>query len=133
MNAKKFVLAALAGGIVLVATGFLVYGVLLREFIQANSAAGLMKDQPDMGPLILGGLVWGSFLTLISRWSDAGSFAQGARTGAIVGLLVGLGINLVFYATMNLMEAVVIPINTVITSVRFALACGAIGAVLGRG
>ncbi len=133
MNAKKLVLAALAGGIVLVATGFLVYGVLLREFIQANSAAGLMKDQPDMGPLILGGLVWGAFLTLISRWSGTGSFAQGARTGAIVGLLVGLGINLVMYASMNLMEAVVIPTNTVITAVRFALACGAIGAVLGRG
>ena len=133
MDTKKFALASLAGGIVLFATGFLLYGVLLRGFFEANSPAGLMKTQPDMGPLILGELVFAALLTLIlSKWPGTGSFAQGARAGALLGLLLGLGINLVFYATMNMMEAVVIPADTAITVVRFALAGGAVGAVLGR-
>jgi hypothetical protein len=134
VETKNCVFASLAGGVVLFATGFLLYGVLFRGFFEANAPAGLMKTPPDMGPLIAGELVFGAFLALIlSKWSGTGSFAQGARAGALLGLLLGLGINLVFYATMNMMEAVVIPADTVITVVRFALAGGAVGAVLGRG
>ena len=134
MDMKKFVLASLAGGVMLFGTGFVFYGVLLRNFMEANSAPGLMKAQPDMAPLILGELVLGAFLTLIlSRWSGIGNLADGVKAGAMLGLLLGLGLNLVFYATMNMMEAVLIPVDTLVGVVRVSLAGGAIGAVLGRG
>ncbi len=134
MDMKKFVLASLAGGVMAFATGFVFYGVLLRDFMEANSAPGLMKAVPDWAPLILGELVFAAFLTLIlSRWSGIGTFADGAKAGAMLGLLLGLGLNLVFYATANMMEAVVIPVDTLVTLVRMSLSGGAIGAVLGRG
>ena len=134
MDMKKFVLASLAGGVMAFATGFVFYGVLLRDFMEANSAPELMKAVPDWAPLILGELVFAAFLTLIlSRWSGIGSFADGAKAGAMLGLLLGLGLNLVFYATANMMEAVVIPVDTLVTLVRMSLSGGAIGAVLGRG
>ena len=79
---EKLVLASLAGGVLLFATGFVFYGVLLRDFMEANSPAGLMKAQPDMTPLIIGEIIFGMFLTLIlSRWSGMGSFAEGRRRG----------------------------------------------------
>ncbi len=134
MDMKKFVLASLAGGVMAFATGFVFYGVLLNDFMEANSGPGLMKAVPDWAPLILGELVFAAFLTLIlSRWSGIGSFADGAKAGALLGLLLGLGLNLVFYATMNMMEAVVIPVDTLVTAVRVSLSGGAVGAVLGRG
>ena len=134
MDMKKFVLASLAGGVMLFATGFVFYGVLLRNFMEANSAPGLMKAQPDMAPLILGALVLGAFLTLIlSRWSGIGSFADGAKAGAMLGLLLGLGLNLALYATLNIMETVTIPVHTIVAVVRMSLSGGAVGAVLGRG
>ena len=134
MDMKKFVLASLAGGVMAFATGFVFYGVLLSDFMEANSAPELMKAVPDWAPLILGELVFAAFLTLIlSRWSGIGSFAAGAKAGAMLGLLLGLGLNLVFYATMNMIEAVVIPVDTLVTLVRMSLSGGAIGAVLGRG
>lgn len=134
MDTKKFVLASLAGGVVFLVTGFAFYGLLLRSFMEANSPPGLMKAQPDMAPLIVGELVLGAFLTLIlSRWPGSGSFAGGAKAGAILGLLLGLGLNLVLYATMNIMETVVIPVDTLVQVVRGSLSGGSIGAVLGRG
>ena len=132
MDAKKFVLASLAGGVTLFVTGFVFYGVLLRDFMEANSAPGVMKAQPDMVPLIFGELVFGAFLTLVlSRWSGIGNFAGGAKAGAMIGLLLGLGLNLVFYATANIMEAVAIPVDTLVAVVRLSLAGGVIGALLG--
>ena len=134
MDMKRFVLASLAGGLILLATGFLFYAVLLRDFMEANSAPGLMKAQPDMALLSLGALLLGAFLTLIlSRWPGIGNFADGAKAGAMLGLLLGLGLNLALYATMNIMEAVTLPVHTIVAVARVSLASGAIGAVLGRG
>ena len=51
----------------------------------------------------------------------------------MLGLLLGLGLNLVLYVAMNVMEAVAIPVDALVTVARVSLACGAVGAVLGRG
>jgi hypothetical protein len=133
MDAKKFLLASLAGAVTLFALGFILYGVLLRDFMTANSLPGFMKEQPDFAPLILGELLFGMFLTLIlSRWSGIGSFVDGAKAGAMLGLLFALGLNLVFYATTNMMQAVVIPTDAAVNAVRMGLAGGVIAVVLGR-
>ena len=48
-------------------------------------------------------------------------------------MLLGLGFSLAQYATMNVMEPAVVPVEAVVAAIRGALAGGAIGAVLGRG
>ena len=133
MDAKKFAMASVAGGVMLFLTGFVFYGVLLSEFMEANAAPGLAKDMPDMAPLILGELVLAAFLTVIlSRWSGIASFGAGAKAGALLGLLLGLGLNLEMYGTMNLMEPATIPVDTLVNTVRMGLTGGVIGVVLGR-
>ena len=133
MDTKKFAIATVAGGVVLLLTRFVFYGVLLRDFMAANSAPGVMKVVPDMAPLVLGELCVAAFLTLIlSRWEGITSFGAGAKAGAVLGLLFALGLNLVFYATMNMIEAVAIPADTVVNTIRMCLAGGVIGLVLGR-
>ena len=82
MDAKKFLLATLAGGITLFAAGAVLYGVLLRDFMAANSAPGFMKEVPDMPLLILGELFIAAFLTLILiRWPGITSFCRGSQGG----------------------------------------------------
>ena len=134
MDTKNFLLASLAGGIIFFVTGFVFYGVLLHDFMVASSAAGVMKETPDFGPLILSQLIFGAFLTMVlRRWPGAGTLVQGAKAGAVLVLLLGLGFSLVQYATMNVIEAAVVPVEAVVASIRGALAGGAIGAVLSRG
>ena len=69
---------------------------------------------------------------VLRRWPDAGTVAEGAKAGAVLTLLLGLGFSLVTYATTNTIGAAVIPVEVVVSAIRGALAGGAIGAVLGR-
>ena len=132
MDTKNFLIASLAGGIVFFVSGYVIYGVLLRDFMVAGSA-GVMKETPDFGPLILSQLILGAFLTMVlRRWPGAATLAQGAKAGASLLVLLGLGFSLAQYATMQEMNPTLIPVNAVVSAIRGALAGGAIGAVLGR-
>ena len=130
MDTKKFLLTSLAGGILFFVSGYLAYGVLPRDFMVA---AGVMKETPDMGVLILSQLIFGVFLTMVlRRWPGAETLAQGAKVGAVLVLLLSLGFSLVQYATTDTVNPAVIPVRAVVSAVQGALAGGAIGAVLGR-
>ncbi len=130
MDTKKFLLASLVGGILFFVSGYLAYGVLLRDFLVAAD----MKETPDMGVLILSQLIFGVFLTMVlRRWEGVETVAQAARAGAVVFLLVSLGFSLVQYATTDAVTEAVIPVRAVVAAVQGALAGGAISAVLGRG
>ena len=131
MDTKKFLLASLAGGILFFVSGYLAYGVLLRDFMVA---AGVMKETPDMGILILSQLIFGVFLTMVlRRWEGVETLAQAARVGAVLVLLLSLGFSLVQYATAIEVSAPVILVRAAVATVQGALAGGAIGAVLSRG
>ena len=133
MGAKKVVLATLSGGVAFFVSGFLLYGLLLRELMVANTAAGTMKEIPEFPPLILSNLVLGAFLTLVlSKWDGARNLVGGVKAGILMGLLLGLGVGLALFATTNMMTGVGVLLDTVVTAIRFAIAGGAIGAVLGR-
>ena len=137
MDTKKFALGTLTGGVVFFVTGFLFYGLLLKDFMIAGYADGILKETPEWGMLILAELIFGAFLTMVlRRWPDAGTLAAGAKAGdsgpTVLTLLLGLGFSLVTYATTNTIEAAVIPVEAVVSAIRGALAGGAIGAVLGR-
>ena len=92
-----------------------------------------MKETPEFGILILSQLIFGAFLTMVlRRWPDAGTFAEGAKAGAVLGVLLALGGGLAQFATTTNIEAPLIAVNAVVGAIRGALAGGAIGAVLGR-
>jgi len=105
MDTKNFLLASLAGGIIFFVSGYVFYGVLLHDFMVASSPAGVMKETPDFGPLILAELIFGAFFTMVlRRWPGAGTLAQGAQAGASLGVLLGLGFSLALYSTMNVFD-----------------------------
>ncbi len=133
MGAKKCLLATLAGAVTLFVTGGLAYELLLADFMEANTVPGVLKEQPELALLFVGEIILGAFLTLVlSRWSGIGSFMDGAKAGAALGVLLALGLNIEMYSTANVMEAVAIPADTLVNTVRMSLAGGAIAAVLGR-
>lgn len=133
MDTKKFIIASVAATVTLFLTGFLFYGLLLREFMEAHSTPGLMKDVPLLFPVVLGELMMAMFLTLVFiRWGDLRSFGEGVKAGAMLGLTFSFGLNLVFYGTMNMIEPIAILPDTLANTVRLSFAGGVIGLVLGR-
>ena len=131
---QRFAVGTVAGGLVLFFVGYLFFGLLLVDFFAANagSATGVMRDPPSFAALALGQLAWGAVLTLILSWRGVSTFLDGAKTGALVGLLFFLGIDLTMYATTNINNLVASLVDAVVAAALFAIAGGAIAAVARR-
>ena len=107
MNSQKFIVGGIAGGIVNFILGWLVYGMLLRDFMASNASSGIMRADSDMiwWALIVGNLCVGFLLAYVIGKGGAASAAKGAAVGFVVGLLVSLGYDLIMYATSTVMTS----------------------------
>ncbi|MFM8851522.1 MAG: DUF1761 family protein, partial [Cytophagales bacterium] len=107
MDAKKRILATLAGFVVYFILGFLTYGMLLVDFYASNvgTATGVMRSDADMQwwALIAGNVMMAYLLVYIfGKWANITSFAAGLKAGTILGLIMALGFSLNMYGTTNI-------------------------------
>ena len=92
----KILRGTIFGGIVYFLMGWLVYGILLMNFLTANMNQCASKPAADMAwwAIIASNLVTALFLTLFLKGSGASGIADGLKTGAIFGILLSLGFDL---------------------------------------
>ena len=138
MDTKKFLTGTLVGGIAYFFLGYLIYGMALEGFMasHAGTATGVAKSMDEMvwWALIVGNLSWAAMFSYIFlKWANIKSFGGGASAGAIIGLLMALGFDMVMFATSNVMDMTGMLGDVAAATVMNALAGGAIGAALGMG
>jgi hypothetical protein len=138
MDSKKFLIGTLAGGITLFLLGYLFYGMALADFFVKNSItpAGTMKSMNDIiwWALVLGNLATGALLTYIFlKLGTISSFGGGISTGAVIGFLMIVGVDLVRYSTENWLGRKGAAADVLVFTVMSAIAGGVIGMVLGMG
>ena len=131
----KVLLAALAGAVVTFLTGWLLYGVALKGFFDAQvveSAKSVIREQPDLLHIFLGCVAWSLLLALLySRWAGISTFKSGAIAGAWIGFLIALGADLFSFAGMNVSTIAGVLVDPIVNAVQSAIAGGVIGVVLG--
>ncbi|MFM9837293.1 MAG: DUF1761 family protein [Cyclobacteriaceae bacterium] len=137
MDAKKRIMATLAGFIVYFMLGFLLYGILLSDFMGANtgSATGVMRTDDDMQwwALIVGNVVQAYLLVYIfGNWANITTFGGGLKAGAIIGFIISLGFGLNMYGTTNISNLTATLVDPIVMTVMMGATGGAIGWVLGR-
>ncbi|MDA3905074.1 MAG: hypothetical protein PF484_03270 [Bacteroidales bacterium] len=100
MKTNKIFLGGIAGAIVFFFLGWLIYGVLLADFMESNYDQSLNRPMEEMvwWALILSNLASGFLFAIILSWSNTIGIADGAKKGAILGFLLGLSMDLSFYA-----------------------------------
>jgi uncharacterized membrane protein len=132
---KNVLVATLSGTVILMVLGFLLYGVLLADFIASNtgSASNVMKDPPNWMFLILGQFTTALFLAIVLGWKGDTAVGAAAKTGACVGLLWGLGYGLTMYATTNVTNLTMTLVDPIVATFQFAIAGGVMGMLLGKG
>jgi hypothetical protein len=133
---NKILIAGIAGGVVFFLLGWLVYGIILMDFMSANSGvpASLHKAMPDMLPLVVANLAWGFlFAIILGRWSTGLNIAEGAIRGAVIGLLVALFIDLTMYATTNMFNMNCLLVDIIAMTVNGAIGGAVITWILGLG
>ncbi|WP_316812314.1 hypothetical protein [Pedobacter heparinus] len=121
---NKILIAGIAGGVVFFLLGWLVYGIILMDFMMANSGmpVELQKKMPDMLPLVIANLAWGFlFATILGKWSTGLSIAQGAMRGALIALLVALFMDLTMYATTTMLTMNCLLVDLVAMTVNGAI------------
>ena len=120
MNSQKFIVGGVVGGIVFFILGWLVYGMLLKDFM-ANNLSNAMRADADTiwWALVLGQLAGGFLLAYIIGKASATSAGAGAGVGFIVGLLVCLSYDLTMYG-----------VSTTIASLKGLAADVAVSAVI---
>jgi hypothetical protein len=137
MDAKKRILATLAGFVTYFFLGFIVYGMLLMDFYAAHSgsATGVMRSDAEMQwwALIAGNVIQAYLLVYIfGNWANITTFNNGLKAGAIIGFIMSLGISLNMYGTTNISDLTSTLVDPIVMSVMMSLTGGAIGWVLGR-
>lgn len=134
METKKFVLGTVGGGLALFLMGGFIYGLALNSFILENAGPGTIRDEPIAWSMILSQVVMGAFVTYIfGRWASISTFAGGAKAGALIGLFLGFGTAFDLYAFSNLMNLSVALVDPFLWVLRYAVAGGVIGLILGMG
>lgn len=132
MNITRVLAGTAAGGITMFFLGWLVFGVILADFMKANTVqyAGLLKEpMPDMIPLVIANLAYAWLLAFIfDFWGNIKTFVTGLKGGALITLPIAIWLDLQFLAFMNLYTG----IAPIIVDVIAATAVGAItGGIVG--
>jgi hypothetical protein len=136
MNTKKIVFGGIAGGVAFFFLGWLIYGILLMNYMTANTNQCMAKSMEQMvwWSLILSNFAWGFVLSVIFGWSNTTGWKAGAVRGAIFGLLTSLALDLGFlsmttmYSNHGAMLADIIS-TTVMVAIGGAIIAQVMGAV----
>lgn len=135
MNTKTL-LAALAGAITLFVLGFVLYGYLLKTFMEEN-CNGCMNRKPEemiMWAMILSNLLMGYFVATIFSWGNVTGFMSGLTKGAILGILLGACLDFQFYSmTTWFNNTTAMIVDIVVWAAMFAIGGGVVAYMLGRG
>jgi hypothetical protein len=130
---KKFVLAGVISGVAAFFLGWLIWGILLMKFSEANTTVypGLVKEDMNFIAILLSNLVWGFTLTWIyANFSGKKSIKGGAITGLTAGLLLASMLNLAYMAFWNLYTTTFMVVDVIANGVYSAILGAIIGAIL---
>ena len=129
---KKLILAAFAGSVVQFLLGWLIYGILLANFMDSQTTHydGLVKDMNTGSFMILvylAGLAMSFLLAFIfQRWAKFESIVKGLTGGMILGFFIALSYDLNSFSMMNL-----ISVNAMIVDViAYTVMIGIVGAII---
>jgi len=127
MNIKKMLIAGTIGGILFFLFGWVVYGVLLKEYFFKNTGAAGHLDRVDiiMGTVFLGSLLEGYVYAYVFTRANVESLKDGMITGGILGFLMISAFDCMMYGTTLILSKHSL-VADILASTFIAIVVGAI-------
>ncbi len=135
MDVKRFLIGTIAGGVALYATGYLIFVVIFGNFYAANigSATGVDRSTQIQWAEALASLAYAALIMFtMGNRLEAMTFGVGARIGALVGFLLWLTADFVFYGATNIATLTRTIVDPLLEFVHGGIGGAVIAAVLGR-
>lgn len=131
---NRVLLAALAGGVAMFFSGWVIFGILLMDTMRDMNPgmAASSKEPMVMWALALSNILWALFYALIfNKWAGISTFKTGAIAGAWMTALIGISFDLSMFSmtTMTSMNGALL--NILPNALFGAISGGVIGWVLG--
>lgn len=119
----KILKGTIFGAISFFIIGGVIYGILLSNFVAANSDPNVNRPMEEVvwWAAILTNLVLGLFFTLILYWSGAKGVADGIKTGALFGLILTLYMDLYFYSTSTIFNLTYLIVDVIVMTFLTAI------------
>ncbi len=119
----KLIKGTIFGGIVFFLLGWLVYGMLIADFMAAHSDITLNRpdDQMIWWAMIISNFILALFLTMVLKWSGASGIADGIKTGALFGLLLSSTMDLMMYSMTTMSDLTAVIVDVIVMTVLMAV------------
>ncbi len=134
----KILLAALLGTIVYFGIGWLIFEVILGEYMNANTTqiVGFKKSEAESSMLIIlvSCAAYALLLAiLMGNWANVSTFKDGAILGATVGVLIAIMTNSYWYSTTHFFNNLPpLLVDVAAAGVTVGIMGGVIGWFLGK-
>ncbi|MFY0645117.1 MAG: hypothetical protein JXR19_11695 [Bacteroidia bacterium] len=121
-------MATIVGGVVYFFLGWLVYGMMLMDYMGANSNTCAMRGEDEFvwWAMIASNLLFALLLAIIFSWSGVSSAMKGLTSGAIIGLLFALTMAMGQYAMTTMYGDLTIMVVDVLASTVMAAVLGGV-------
>ena len=133
MNAKQWVIGTIVGAVVLFASGWVLFEMLLGDYYAANagSATGVDKDAPIIWSVAVGALAYAALITYAMRGQAASAnMVSGMKVGAVVGFLLWATADFTLFGITNMNNLTITMLDPFVELVHGGIAGAVIGALL---
>lgn len=134
MDIKKLVVGGIVGGILFFFLGWLLYGMLLMDFMANNPGvvSGYSKETPDFLYLAIGNLLSGFMMAYIFIKANINTLMGGLIMAAVVGLLMAASYDCMMYATTSLVSKKMMLADVLASTAMSAVAGAVVGMLMGK-
>jgi len=135
MNLRVLV-AAIVGTIVMFFLGYLIFHVALGTYLHANmiNYPGLMKEMPDMVPLVLSNFAFSwLYAYIFDQWAGVRTFFGGVIAAITIAVPLAIAIELQYLAFFNLYKSIAIVfVDVIAIAVMNGITGGVMGLIIGK-
>ena len=134
MNTNKILLGGIAGGVAMFFLGWLIYGIVLADYLAANGNHCAMRPMEEFiwWAMIVSNITAGILFAIIINWSNTSGAMAGVKIGAIVGLLFGISIDTSFYSMSDMFSGIShVLVDVIAYTVMSSIGAGVVAWVMG--
>ena len=119
----KILRGTIFGGIAFFLLGWLVYGMILANFMEAHSDVSLNRpdDQMIWWAMIVSNLILALFLTMVLKWNGASGIMDGLKTGALFGVLLSSTVDLMMYSMTTMSDFTMVIVDVIVMTILMAV------------